>query len=151
LASFFSRKRPRTKTLIDDGDVGWWRDFAAKVVRNKTAHLDIPCIIRHLGRWEDYVGRYRDSADEELMFSSRFWWGATFHKTDALIALGFIREATEKLRNLIARAGWKPDRSHWASQEWHYNSFFEYPWTLEAMTTSLQQVPKDVPVPPLDL
>jgi hypothetical protein len=148
IGQFFKKEAPTIKTLIDDTDVDWWTDFAAKVVRNKAAHLDIPIIIKHLGRWEEYVGIYKDNADEELIFSNRFWWGAVFHRTDALVALGFIREATEKLRNLIVKSGWTPDRSHWASQEWHYNSFFTYPWTLEAMTASLQRIPRNMPVPP---
>ena len=93
------------------------------------------------------IGIYKDNADKELILSSRFWWGAIFHRTDALVALGFIREATEKLRSLMAKSDWKPDRSHWESQEWQYNSFFDYPWTLEAMKGSLERVPKDTQLP----
>ncbi len=48
---------------------------------------------------------------------------------------------------LIARMAWQPDRSYWASQEWEYNAFFEYPWTLEAMAESLAKVPRDVALP----
>ncbi len=147
IGDFFEKEGATIRTLIDDADAGWWKDFAAKIVRNKTAHLDIPVIIKHLGRWEDYVGAYKDSEDKELIFSSRFWWGAVFHRTDALVALGFLREATEKLRNLIAKSDWRPDRTYWASQEQQYNSFFQYAWTLDAMTASLQRVPKDTPVP----
>lgn len=148
IGQFFQQEPTAIKALIDDADASWWKDFAANIVRNKTAHLDFPLMIKHLGRWEDYVGTYKDSADKDLIFSSRFWWGAIFHRTDALVALGFIREATEKLRSLIGKSGWKPDRSHWESQEWQYNSFFDYPWTLEAMKDSLERVPKDMPVPP---
>jgi len=145
IKDFFDGEGAVVRKLIADEDFDWWKDFAAKVVRNKTAHLDIPAIIKHLGRRPQYVGRYKDTADEARIFSNRFWWGAVFHETDALVAVGFIREATEKLRALIARSNWKPDRSYWASQEWHYNSFFEYPWTLKAMMSSVQRLPEDRP------
>jgi hypothetical protein len=51
----------------------------------------------------------------------------------------FLSQAAGHLRILIAKTGWKPDRSNWASQEAEYNSFFAYPWTLEAMAGSLEK------------
>jgi hypothetical protein len=147
IGDFFKHEEDDVKKLIPDADAAWWKDFAARIVRNKTAHLDVPLIIRQLGRWEEYVGIYKDSADKDLIYSSRYWWGAVFHRTDALVALGFLREATEKLRDLIVKVGWQADRSHWASQEWKYDSFFKYSWSLEEMIASLQKVPRDVSLP----
>lgn len=148
IGDFFKYEEDVVKQLVPESDAAWWKDFASRIVRNKTTHLDVPLIIHQLGSWEEYVGIYRDSADKELIYSSRFWWGAIFHRTDALVALGFLREATEKLRNLITIVDWQADRSHWESQEWKYDSFYAYSWTLDDMIESLMNVPRDESAPP---
>ena len=100
-------------------------------------------MMKQLLRRKEYVADYKGTAEDEIIFSDRHWWGSAFHKSDSLVALGFLRDATNKVRALIARVGWQPDRSFWASQEWEYNAFFQYPWTLDAMSQSLQKVSRD--------
>jgi|SRR5579864_5105336 len=145
ISDFIKKESAVLKGLIDDKDLPWWEDFAAKVVRNKTAHLDVPEIIKHLnhGRLEEYLKDYKDSHDEAMIYSNRFYWGAMFHKRDALIAVGFLKEVTKNLSSLIAKVGWQPNRDHWASQEHYYNSFFSYAWTREAMIASVDGLPRD--------
>ncbi len=111
--------------LVDKADLEWWVKFAGDRVRNKTVHLDVPLMISDLGRFEKYVGNYRDTDDQDLIFASRFWWGAPFHRTSDLVASGFLRDCTEKLRNVIQGMKWPEFRDHWISQKWRYDSFFQ--------------------------
>jgi hypothetical protein len=112
------------KILTTPHDVEWWVKFAGERVRNKTVHLDVPLMIHDLGRFEEYVGSYRDTDDKDVIFSGRFWWGAPFHRTSDLIAIGFLRESTEQLGNVIRSMKWPEFREHWISQKWRYDSFF---------------------------
>src|SRR5579883_2557669 len=144
ITDFVDKEAKILERPIASEDIPWWRDFAGKVVRNKTMHLDIPHMLKNLLRREEYVGDYKGSDDEEMIYSGRGWWGSSFHHSDSLVAIGFLREATAKLTSVIERMGWKPDRSYWASQELEYNDFFRYPWTLDAMTKSLERVPRDL-------
>jgi hypothetical protein len=125
-------------SIIDNSDREWWRD-TAKHLRDKAAHIDIPALISDIGRREDFVGEYKDSDDPNLIYGSRFWWGAPFHSSDELVAGEFLNQATEKLNRLIAKMEWKPDLSSWASQEYEYRTFFEYPWDKKAMLESLNK------------
>ena len=136
---FFKKEAETVGTVIKDEDAEWWKNFAARIVRNKTAHLDVPVFIEKLASQEEYMGIYATRAERELIYSTRFWWGRVFHRADAIIAIRFLREASEKLRGIIAKMDWQPDRTHWASQEWEYNSFFHYPWQVESMRASLQK------------
>src|SRR5258708_4529209 len=95
IAQFHNQGSPVKVTGAQDLD--WWVKFAGERVRNKTTHLDIPLMISDLGRLEHYVGIYKDTNEQDLIFSSRFWWGAPFHRTSQLIAIGFLREATQKI------------------------------------------------------
>jgi hypothetical protein len=113
------------ETIVDKQDLDWWVSFAGDRIRNKTVHLDIPMMIHDLGRFEQYVGIYRDTDSRELIFSSRYWWGAPFHHTNDLVAIGFLRESTEKLERVIHKLKWPEFRDHWISQKWRYDSFFQ--------------------------
>jgi len=111
--------------LVGAEDLDWWASFAGDRVRNKTHHFDIPMMIHDLGRFEEYVGIYQDTDSRDLIFSGRFWWGAPFHRTSDLIAIGFLREATEKIARVIRTMKWPEFREHWISQKWRYDSFFQ--------------------------
>jgi hypothetical protein len=113
------------KVLKQPEAIDWWVKFAGERVRNKTVHLDVPLMIHDLGRFDEYVGHYRDTDDKELIFSGRFWWGAPFHRTSDLVAIGFLRESTEQLGNVIRSMEWPEFRDHWISQKWRYDSFFQ--------------------------
>ncbi|MGB7546497.1 MAG: hypothetical protein WBM14_02000, partial [Terracidiphilus sp.] len=126
-------------SIIDKSDREWWKD-SAKHLRDKATHIDIPALIADIGRREDFVDGYKDSNDPNLIYGSRFWWGAPFHSSDELVAGEFLNQATEKLTRLIAKMDWKPDLSWWASQEYEYRTFFEYPWDKKAMLESLNKM-----------
>ena len=111
--------------IVDKADLDWWVKFAGDRVRNKTVHLDVPLMISDLGRFENYVGIYRDTEDQGLIFSSRFWWGAPFHRTSDLVAIGFLRESTDQVQKIIGKMKWPEFRDHWISQKWGYDSFFQ--------------------------
>lgn len=148
IRDFFNREPDLIKRIIADEDTGWWIDFAGKVVRNKALHFDVPAFIEKIASREDYMGMFAIDPDRQKALTTRFWWGLVFHRADALVAIAFLRESTEMLRRLIQKVAWKPDRSRWASQEWEYNSFFEYPWTLDALRKSLEKVPPNMSFAP---
>ena len=54
--------------IVDNADLDWWVTFAGDRVRNKTVHLDVPLMISDLGRFENYVGSYKDT-ESGLIFS----------------------------------------------------------------------------------
>lgn len=60
-----------------------------------------------------------------------------FHKVGYYIAKAYIIDGTAHLKKIIAKTNWKPDRSHWASQEIHYDDFFKYSWDIDVMKESL--------------
>jgi hypothetical protein len=126
--------------LIHPDDRPWWTDVANAMVRNKVAHLDVPTLITKLGNHEPYVGSYQDGTEKEVLLRSRRWWGAFFHKTDSLVAAGFLKDARHALAALAERAGWSADRSNWAAQEGEYDSFFAYDWSLENMGASTRRI-----------
>lgn len=126
--------------LILSDERQWWTDIASALVRNKVAHFDVPMLIMKLGNHEPYVGDYQDVQEKSDLLKSRFWWGAFFHKTDEFVAAGFLRDARDKIAALAERAAWSPNRSHWAAQEYEYNSFFEYEWSLENMGASTSRI-----------
>jgi hypothetical protein len=111
--------------VVGKEDLDWWVKFAGEQVRNKTVHLDIPLMIRDLGRLKKYVGYYRDTDEPGLIFSGRYWWGAPFHRSDQLVALGFLNESSEKMRCVIRKINWPEFREYWISQKWRYDSFFQ--------------------------
>jgi hypothetical protein len=97
-------------------------------------------LILKLGNHKPYVGRYQDLTTKETLLSSRSWWGAFFHKTDELVAAGFLKEARHAVSLLAKRAKWSADRSNWAAQKYAYNDFFEYDWSLENMGRSTRRI-----------
>jgi hypothetical protein len=111
--------------LVGKDHIDWWVKFAGERVRNKTVHLDIPLMIHDLGRFEEYVGIYRDTDKKDLIFGSRYWWGAPFHRTSDLVAIGFLRDSTERVGHVIHNMKWPEFRDHWISQKWRYDSFFQ--------------------------
>jgi hypothetical protein len=119
--------------IVAKEDLDWWVKFAGDRVRNKTVHLDIPLMISDLGRLENYVGIFKDTDKPELIFSGRFWWGAPFHRTSDLVAIGFLRESTEKLQKVIEKMRWPEFRDHWISQKWSYDSFFQKQTVWESL------------------
>lgn len=134
-------KRGVLENIVDKADVDWWVRFAGERVRNKTVHLDVPLMIADLGRFERYVGHYRDTDDQDLIFGGRFWWGAPFHRTSDLIAIGFLRESTEKLKTLIRNMKWPEFREHWISQKWRFDSFFQKAKVRQSLTTCYEANP----------
>lgn len=139
IKKFFEEEAETVGTVTEDEDAEWWNGFAAKIVKNKTTHLDVPVFIEKLASREQCRGICASRAERELICSTWFWWGIVFHRADSIVAIGFLREASEKLKRLIIKMGWQSDRTHWASQEWEYNSFFHYPWQVESMRASLRK------------
>jgi hypothetical protein len=113
--------------IITTSDVGWWRDVAERI-RNKATHLDYPDMINDVGRDEAYMGLYTIADDQGWAFRTRSRWGFVFHRFDDSVATTFLKESTEKIRNVIDNMKWQPDESGWISQKWEYDSFFVFDW-----------------------
>lgn len=133
--------------LIEGQDKAWW-DSVAKIIRNKSAHYMIPKLIKEFTMHkydetqedrERYTPTYYRITDENGRPQSHIShdWGMFFHKVGFYIARRYIVDGTEHLKKIIEKTNWKPDRSHWASQEIGYNDFFSYSWDVDDMKKSL--------------
>jgi hypothetical protein len=116
------------KVIIPSEDIEWWRD-AAERIRNKATHLDYPDMLSDLGRDEVYMGNYTIADEHRLAYRTRSRWGFVFHRFDDSVASTFLKDSTEKIRNVIENMKWQPDVSGWISQKWEYDSFFAFNWT----------------------
>jgi hypothetical protein len=133
--------------LIEAQDRPWWNSIA-KIIRNKSAHYIIPKLIKEFTKCtynqdqedrEKYAPTYYRITDEKGHPQTHIShdWGMFFHKVGYYIAKAYIIDGTAHLKEIIAKTNWKPDRSHWASQEIHYNDFFKYSWDIDVMKESL--------------
>lgn len=140
-------QRALEEGLIETQDKDWW-DGVAKIIRNKTAHYIIPKLIKEFTKYkydpehedrEGYTPIYYRITDENGHPQSHIShdWGMFFHKVGFYIARKYIVDGTEHLKKIIEKTNWKPDRSHWASQEMCYNDFFSYSWDVDDMKKSL--------------
>jgi hypothetical protein len=115
-------------TIIPSEDVDWWL-HAARHIRNRVTHLDYPEMLSDLGRDEVYMGLYAIPDDQRLAFRTRSRWGFVFHRFDDSVAATFLKESTEKIKNVIDMMKWQPDLSGWVSQKGEYDSFFAFDWS----------------------
>jgi hypothetical protein len=51
--------------------------------------------------------------------------GGILHRTSDLIAIGFLRDSTDKLRKVVEKMKWPEFRDYGISQNWEYGSFFQ--------------------------
>jgi hypothetical protein len=115
--------------IIPAEDLDWWRDVVDRI-RNKVSHLDYPEMSVDVGSDEEYMGLYTLSDRQTRYFlNSRSMWGFAFHRFDDSVAARFLKDATEKLRKVVANMGWKPDISNHISQKWEYDFFFAFDWS----------------------
>lgn len=129
-----------SKLIPIDADREWWKETAV-TLRNKSAHYLLPVLLKRFAT-KAYLpeGFELTREDGSPIHELAHDWGAFFHRAGGFIAVRFFIEAAEQVKKLIANTDWKPDRSWWESQEWRYNSFFEFNWTVENMSLSLKKI-----------
>ena len=117
-------------TVFSGCDEVWWRAVSSNI-RNKSAHYLLPTILRNCAE-DDILKKYIRNV--ELPENNEDWyyqryitdWGAFYHGSGYRLAVGFLNDATEQLRIVIANTNWVGDESWWISMKHSYESFFSY-------------------------
>lgn len=143
-------EKAKLDNLIESQDLPWW-DKVAKIMRNKSAHYLLPVLLKDFTR-DEYIKeeKVREGYHPEYYKLTRkdgepkahllHDWGSFFHKSDYYISRVFIIEGTEKIKLIIKKTNWAPDRRWWKSQEEYYNMFFEFKWDIDNMKNSLNSM-----------
>lgn len=133
--------KPRLSSSIewlipDAEDLRWWKQIA-KTLRNKTFHMDIPHLVKVLGRDESFVGWYKEEVTDEVLFADRSWWGSFFHETQHMVARELMAQAVPRIIGLKERIGWSGDNQAWSG---NYRGFFSFSWSPEDQISSLRRI-----------